>query len=169
MDDTPDSRKLDRLIALEDIRALKARYLRSVDQKRFDDLADTLTEDAVADYGTQVYGESLLLTGRAAIDDFMREKLTQELITVHLAGPPEISIDGDTATGIWGFQDTVIATEHRIMIQGAAFYEDTYVRGADGRWRISRTGYTRTYEAMYSLDDLPSFRLTANRWALIDG
>ena len=34
-------------------------------------------------------------------------------------------------------------------------------RGADGRWRIAHIGYVRTYEAMMSLDDLPSFRLTA--------
>jgi hypothetical protein len=51
--------------------------------------------------------------------------------------------------------------EHRVVVTGAAFYEDRYERGADGRWRIAHTGYVRTYEAMMSLDDLPSFRLTA--------
>ena len=55
----------------------------------------------------------------------------------------------------------MIATEHRIVIVGAAFYQDRYERGADGRWRIAHTGYVRTYEAMMSLDDLPSFRITA--------
>jgi ketosteroid isomerase-like protein len=153
------------LIAVEEIRQLKARYLRSVDQKSWDDLSDTLTPDAVADYGTHVYDDGLLLTGRDAILAFMREKLGPELITVHLAGPPEISVDGDTATGVWGFQDTVISTEYKVFIQGAAYYEDEYRREADGKWRIAHTGYTRTYEAMFSLDDLPSFRFTANRWA----
>ncbi len=55
----------------------------------------------------------------------------------------------------------MIATEHRIVITGAAFYQDRYERGADGRWRIAHTGYVRTYEAMMSLDDLPSFKFTA--------
>ena len=55
----------------------------------------------------------------------------------------------------------MIATEHRVVIKGAAFYEDRYRRGEDGRWRIAHTGYVRTYEAMLSLDDLPSFRFTA--------
>jgi hypothetical protein len=59
----------------------------------------------------------------------------------------------------------VIATSYRTVITGAAFYEDRYARGEDGRWRIAHTGYVRIYEAMLSLDDLPSFRLTANRWA----
>ena len=60
----------------------------------------------------------------------------------------------------------MIATEYRVVIKGAAFYEDRYTRSDDdGRWRIAHTGYVRTYEAMMSLDDLPSFQLTANRWA----
>jgi uncharacterized protein (TIGR02246 family) len=153
------------LIAIEEIRQLKARYLRSVDQKSWEELADTLTADVVADYGTHVYGDGLVLTGRDAILAFMREKLGPGLTTVHLAGPPEISIDGDAATGVWGFQDIVISAEYKVFIQGAAYYEDEYVREADGKWRIARTGYIRTYESMHSLDDLPSFRLTANRWA----
>jgi hypothetical protein len=153
------------LIALEEIRRLKYRYLRCVDLKRWDEFADTLTADATANYGTPVYGEPLNLTGREEIVAFMRDKLGPEIITVHFASQPEIDIDGDEAAGTWAFQDTVIATEHRVMIQGAAFYEDRYQRGADGAWRIRHTGYVRTCEAMLSLDDLPHFQLTSNRWA----
>jgi hypothetical protein len=56
-------------------------------------------------------------------------------------------------------------TGHRLLLQGAAFYADRYERAADGLWRIAHTGYERTFEYMVSLDDLPSFRLTANRFA----
>jgi ketosteroid isomerase-like protein len=153
------------LVALEEIKRLKHRYLRGIDTKDWDLLADVLTEDAVADYGTPTYGKPLKLAGRDAIVTFMREQLGPGLITTHYATQPEIDIDGDTATGMWAFQDTVIATEYRVVIVGAAFYEDRYRRGDDGRWRIAHTGYRRTYEATMSLDDLPSFRLTANRWA----
>ena len=31
--------------------------------------------------------------------------------------------------------------------------------------RIAHTGYTRTYEMTLSLDDLPSLKITANRWS----
>jgi hypothetical protein len=86
------------------------------------------------------------------------------MITTHFATQPEIDVDGDEATGRWAFQDTVIAEQHRVVITGAAYYEDRYRRDADGRWRITHTGYERLYEAMWSLDDVPSFRLTANRW-----
>jgi uncharacterized protein (TIGR02246 family) len=152
------------LVALEEIKRLKHRYLRCVDTKDWDGLADVLTEDAVADYGTPTYGKPLQLTGRDAIVDFMRANLGPGLITTHYATQPEIDIDGDEATGTWAFQDTVIVVEHRFVIMGAAFYEDRY-RRADGRWRIANTGYERTYEATLKLDDLPSLRLTANRWA----
>ncbi|WP_460402512.1 nuclear transport factor 2 family protein [Actinophytocola sediminis] len=153
------------LVALEEIKRLKYRYLRCVDTKDWEGLAGTLTEDATADYGTPVYGEPLRLADRAAIVGFMRDKLGgPDMITTHLAGQPEIDLDGDQASGRWSFQDTVIATRYRVVITGAAFYEDRYRREADGQWRIRHTGYQRTYEATMSLDDLPSFRLTANRW-----
>ena len=70
-------------------------------------------------------------------------------------------MDGDTAAGIWSFQDTVIATTYKVAIVGAAFYHDRYRREADRKWRIAHTAYRRTYEAMLSLDDLPSFKIIA--------
>ncbi|SFB19224.1 SnoaL-like domain-containing protein [Amycolatopsis marina] len=147
------------LIALEDIRALKYRYLRTLDLKQWDEFADTMTEDVAASYGTH-----LSRTGRADVVSFMRDNLGPQIITVHHCHHPEIRVDGDTATGTWCLDDTVIATEHRIMIRGSAFYTDRYVREG-GEWRIARTGYERTYEATLSLDDVPSFKLTANRWS----
>jgi ketosteroid isomerase-like protein len=146
---------------LEEIRQVKYRYLRCVDTKLWDEIGDTFTEDATVDYGTMAYGKPLKMRGREEIVAFFRDNLGPEILTVHAAGQPEITVDGDTATGIWSFTDTVIATEYRVVVTGAAFYHDRYERGADGRWRIAHTGYVRTYEAMMSLDDLPSFRLIA--------
>ena len=153
------------LVALEEIRQVKYRYLRCVDLKLWDDLADTFTQEATADYGTPALGDPIRLAGRDAIVGFLRDKLGPEILTTHFATQPEISVDGDTARGTWAFQDTVIATEFRVVITGAAFYEDRYARCDDGKWRIAHTGYVRTYESMMSLDDMPSFRITSNRWA----
>ena len=149
------------LVTLEEIRQVKYRYLRCVDQKLWDELADVFTADATVDYGTRVYGKPLKISGRDEIMAFFRAKLGPDVITVHAAGQPEITVDGATATGTWRFEDKVFATEHRVVIVGAAFYQDRYQRGDDGRWRIAHTGYVRTYEAMLSLDDLPSFKFTA--------
>jgi hypothetical protein len=157
------------LAALEEIRRLKYRYLRCVDLKLWDEIAGVFTPDATVDYGTRALGKPVQLAGRDEIVAFLRERLGPGIVTVHFASQPEIDVDGDAATGIWSFKDTVIATEFNVLIEGAAFYEDRYARGADGRWRISHTGYVRTYEVMLSLDDVPSLRFTANRWAAPQG
>ncbi|RSM85980.1 nuclear transport factor 2 family protein [Kibdelosporangium aridum] len=153
---------MDDLHVIEEIRRLKYRYLRGVDQKRWDLLEQALTEDAVADYGTKAMGEPLVLTGRAAILDFMRQNLGgDKIITFHFAGQPEIDVDGDSATGTWAFEDTVIIKEHRLVIKGAAYYEEEYVRSPEHGWRIKHIGYNRLYEAMVSWDDLPSLKFLA--------
>jgi hypothetical protein len=148
------------LEALDAVRRLKYRYLRTLDLKLWDDFADTLTPDVHASYG-----ERLTFDGRDAVVEYMRTSLPPSIITVHQCHHPELSVDGDTATGTWYLEDKVIITEHRMLLTGAAFYEDTYRRETDGAWRISRTGYLRSYEAMQSLADTPSWHLTANRWA----
>ena len=153
------------LAALEEIRQVKYRYLRCVDLKLWDEIAEVFTADATVDYGTRALGEPIQLRGREEIVAFLRKSLGPGLITVHFASQPEIDVDGATATGTWSFEDTVIATEYRVVIKGAAFYEDRYARDACGRWRIAHTGYVRLYETMQSLDDMPSLKFTANRWA----
>lgn len=153
------------LVELERIRRVKYRYLRCVDLKLWDEIGDVFTPDATADYGTPSAGRPLNLGSRDEIVSFLRDSLPNDIITLHAAGQPEIEIDGDTATGTWRFEDTVIATQYKVVITGAAFYEDRYRRCEDGRWRISHIGYERIYEATMSLDELPSWRLTANRWA----
>ena len=98
------------LATIEEIRQVKYRYLRCVDLKLWDELAEVFTPDATVDYGTQVYGKPLKLAGRDEIVGFLRDKLGPDMITVHRAGQPEITVDGDTAQGTWSFEDTVIAT-----------------------------------------------------------
>src|ERR1051326_1405624 len=112
------------LVALEEIRQVKYRYLRCVDLKLWDELGKVFTADATADYGTMVYGQPIKLPGRDEIVAFLRDKLGPDMITVHMAGQPEISVDGDEASGTWAFEDTVFATGHRVVIKGAAFYTD---------------------------------------------
>ena len=50
------------LVAIEQLRQLKYRYLRTLDLKQWDDFADTLTDDVSASYG-----ERLSFEGREAV------------------------------------------------------------------------------------------------------
>lgn len=142
---------------LEALRQLKYRYLRTLDLKLWDEFAATLTPDVRASYGAR-----LQFAGRDAVVEYMRTSLPPTIITVHQCHHPELTVDGNTATGTWYLEDKVIVTAHRVLLSGAAFYDDTYMRGADGQWRISRTGYVRSYEATQPLPD--GWTLTANRW-----
>ncbi|EON31648.1 putative bile acid 7-alpha dehydratase [Gordonia terrae C-6] len=140
----------------EDLRAienLKYRYLRSLDTKDWATFSSTLTDDVTGNYG-----EGLAFSNRDELVGYMRENVGPAVITEHRVAHPEIDIDGDTARGRWYLQDRVIVAEFSFMLIGAAFYDDTYRRTADG-WRISSTGYDRTYEATIGLADLPSFAL----------
>jgi SnoaL-like protein len=155
-----DTRLAD-LLAIEDIRRVKHRYLRAVDQKNWTELESVLTPDAVANYGTPAMGKPLVLEGRDVILKFMRDNLGgPDIVTFHFCGQPEIDVEGDEAAGTWAFEDTVIVQSARLVIKGAAYYEEKYVRTADAGWQISRIRYVRIYEMTHSLDDLPSLRLT---------
>ena len=94
-------------------------------------------------------GWPLDLKSRDDIVGFLRDSLGNGIITLHAAGQPEIAIDGDTATGTWRFTDTVIVPDFKVVISGAAFYEDKYRRDEDGQWRMSHIGYVRIYESKH--------------------
>lgn len=144
---------LGHLLAVDEIKQLKYRYLRTLDLKRWDEFAAVFVPEATGDYG-----EGLSFGSRDELVGFMRDSLGPQMITLHQCHHPEITVDGDSATGVWYLEDRVIMPEHRLVLEGAAFYEDRYVRTSDG-WRIEHTGYRRTYEATLSMDDVPSYRL----------
>ena len=47
------------------------------------------------------------------------------------------------------------------MLMGAGFYRDRYRKTPDG-WKISKTGYDRTYEITQSTENL-NFKATAGK------
>ena len=152
---------VDDLLTLEAIKRLKYAYLRCLDQKRWDELAELFTVDATAAYG----GGTHSFAGRDEILGFLRTALgSEQHLTVHRVHQPEIERTGaDSATGVWAFDDIVIMEDHELTVRGAGFYTDTYVRTDDG-WRISATGYKRTYEEIQPRRPVEGLRLTASWW-----
>jgi len=145
---------------IEEIERLKYRYLRAIDTKHWDEFADTLNEDVVGDYGESL-GEEHHFTDRDSLVEFMVKAMPADMITEHRVTHPEIDVDGDEATGIWYLQDKVIVPKYNFMLMGAGFYHDRYRRTPDG-WRISATGYDRTYDASLSTESL-GFKVKAGR------
>ena len=137
---------------IHEITQLKYRYLRALDTKDWELFATSFVPEATGDYN------GLVFENAAALVDYMSANMTEGMLSLHQAHHPEITVEGDTATGRWYLQDKVIIEALKFVLEGAALYQDRYVRTPDG-WRIAHTGYRRTFEQSYSLEDLPIFML----------
>ncbi len=137
---------------LDDITAitrLKYRYLRCLDTKQWEDFATCFASDATADYNGLLFEDPVTLV------DYMRDNMGSGVLTMHQAHHPEIDLDPndpDIATGTWYLHDKVIVDAFRFALEGGAIYSDRYARTPQG-WRIQHTGYRRTFEMTWDLDD----------------
>jgi hypothetical protein len=136
--DVPD---LDRLLIIEAIKQLKARYFRYLDSKRFEDLMDVFTADAHVDTGYGLPTE----TNRDFVDSLIAT--VTEPSTVHHGHMPEIQVRGpNRARGIWAMFDYVDFEARgdapRLAFHGYGHYEEEY-RREDDVWRISSMRLTR--------------------------
>jgi hypothetical protein len=149
------------LVEIELIKRLKYRYMRCLDQKLWDEMAECLAEDAVAAYS----GGKYAFEGRDAILEFFRHAMgATSFLSSHRVHHPEIDLTGPaTATGTWALEDVVIDTRRDFGLRGAAFYVDEYVK-RDGRWLIARTAYRRTFEEIWSRSQPGPRSLTASWW-----
>lgn len=149
------------LIELEAIKRVKYRYMRCLDQKRWDEMATCFTHDAVAAYS----GGKYTYEGPAAIVDFLVRSMGAETFhSSHRIHQPEIDLTGpDTAVGTWAMDDVVVMVDWDLSLRGAAFYTDEYRKVGD-EWKIARTGYKRTYEEIQPRAEMPGLKLTASWW-----
>lgn len=131
---------VDRLVALEEIKQLKARYLRAVDTKDWALLAEVFAPDAVS--GPNERGD--VTEGLDKIVDRLRGALN-DVPTVSQAHSPELELtSATTATGIWAQEDLLwdFPAGSTGTLHGYGHYHDTYVR-LDAGWRIATTRLAR--------------------------
>jgi uncharacterized protein (TIGR02246 family) len=133
-----DRDAIQRLVDIEAIRQLKARYFRFLDTKDWDAFATLLTDDAYME------AHGVVREGRTTILAFLPEVL-DGVVTTHHGHTSEIEITGrDTATGIWAMFDylTWPGDGEPKGMQGYGHYHEEYVR-ENGAWRIRRLVLTR--------------------------
>lgn len=140
MSEAPEG--LDRLLALEDIKQLRAIYCRTIDSHDWPRLATILTDDFLLDMSPtgEVLGTEVKpVSGKANVMALFEQGFEQLTKLLHIVTIPEIEFqDGEHATGIWR-QETFIK-ENRPDIPGTgiayATVWDTYRKEA-GKWLIA--------------------------------
>lgn len=131
---------LRRLVAIEDIKQLKARYFRAVDLRDWELFASLFTEDLKIDFEESVSKPM----SREQFVASAREHF-EGAISVHHGHCPEIEIlDDENARGVWPMFDLVEtpAGSGYESHTGYGHYTEEY-RKVDGRWMIARTKLTR--------------------------
>lgn len=135
---------LEKLMALEEIRTLKARRVRCMDEKDWAGYAACHAPDAIS-YTFQAEGRAEQpIVGAQAIADLLARVLNDRT-TVHHIHAPEIELTSDdTATGIWPMEDMLFWEEggESHWLHGYGHYRETYAK-LDGRWLIKTRALTR--------------------------
>jgi SnoaL-like domain len=146
---------LSRLVAIEEIRQLKARYFRHMDQRDWHAMGQVFCRDAHFDcsegfaavaLGDTWQGENgPVVDGREAIMAWIKKSFASST-SVHHGHCHEIAIDGDTeAHGTVAMEDYIRGADRRTpLVHAAGHYVERY-RFEDGAWRIAATKLTRLF------------------------
>ncbi len=137
------------LLAIEEIKALKARYFRLMDTHDWAGFRDLFVDDALFDVrGALEEAPDIAglepIRGAAAITDYVSAGITP-IKSAHYGHMPEIEILTDkTARGIWAMADVLRTPsgEPFRIFYGYGHYHEDY-RKVDGRWRIASLKLTR--------------------------
>ena len=132
---------------IEQIKILKARYIRCGDTKNWDEMADLLTADfeAVFEIAPRFSKDQPSRAAASGRDAFIQgwAPALVGVITVHHVLLPEIVLTGaTTASGTWALHDLVIMPQ--CQFKGWGHYHDRYAK-EDGVWRIKSSHVTRLH------------------------
>ena len=145
-----------KLRGIEEIRKLKARYFRLMDNKHWNEYRELFLDDSVFD-ATQALtdpvtggGESLParsaepITGRDAILAYVSSGLNAQVRSFHEGFMAEIEIlSEDRASAVWSMEDRVwFGASGGGLMHGYGYYHETY-RRVGGRWYIETLKISR--------------------------
>ncbi len=139
--------RLQRLLDIEALRALRAAYFHRLDHKLWDDWIGLFTEDAVLKVDLHEGWLSAgappfrIYEGAKVIVDFVSNRL-RHARTVHHGHTHEFTfLSDDEATGLWAMEDIVDYGDEG-LVHGFGYYRDTYRRVGED-WKFSSVHLTR--------------------------
>lgn len=133
---------LEKLLAIEEIRLLKARRCRAVDDKDWELYRQCHTPDAKS---FALGSASDPIVGRDAMTESLKVALAGKT-TVHHVHTPEITVHSPvTAEGMWAMEDMLWWQEHGVeqWTHGYGRYFETYEK-LDGQWLIASRRLVRS-------------------------
>jgi uncharacterized protein (TIGR02246 family) len=135
----------EQLLAIEEIKQLKARYFRCMDTKDWAGFEAVFAPDASVDY-TPPGADSAdwSASGRERIVEFVR-RIVEPAITVHHGHMPEVEVTSPTtARAIFAMEDLIWWPEgsRRRTLHGWGHYHESYIK-MDGKWLIKTLRLTR--------------------------
>ena len=137
----------ERLLAIEEIKQLKAKYFLGIDHKDWD-----LWREQVwaPDARLEVVEMGKAVTPRETLIEWVKEQSADQ-VSVHHGHMPIVELTSDTtATGLWAMEDRIYRSkEHPLngdtsFVLGFGHYHETYVKLEEG-WRIQSTRLTRLH------------------------
>jgi hypothetical protein len=136
---------IESLVAIEQIKQLKARYFRCMDTKDWAGFQAVFAPDATADFTREGGDRSRSsATGAANVTKLIKD-LVAPALTIHHGHMPEIELtSATTARGTWAMEDLIWWPEgsRRKTLHGFGHYHETYEK-IDGRWFIKTLRLTR--------------------------
>lgn len=135
---------IERLIALEEIKQVKARYFRCMDTKDWAAFEAVFAPDATADYSSEGDAKEWTASGAANIVAFVR-KVVGPAISVHHGHMAEVEVLSPTsARGIFAMEDLIWWPEgsRRKTLHGWGHYHETFEK-IGGKWQIKTLKLTR--------------------------
>lgn len=134
--------ELETLLAIEEIKLLKARRDRAVDSKDWD------TYLALHAPHHESHHEGIdPWIGAQEMIEHVRARLGPDVISVHHSHTPEITFDSpDKAKGIWAMEDNIFWNEagEAHWMQGFGFYHESYEK-LGGTWLFVKRQLKRTH------------------------
>ena len=137
----------EKLLAIEEIHQLKARYFRCVDTKDWKGYRAVFADEVEFDITEDMPEAGIVTSGDKAA------KIAQEGMggaqSVHHGHCPEIEITSPTtARGIWAMEDMLFWDEGSVApgqrLHGMGHYHETYEK-IGGEWKIKTMKLTRLY------------------------
>jgi hypothetical protein len=135
---------IERLIAIENLEQLKAKYWYALD---FQDWAMWRDDVWAPDAELDVAAETAYKVGpRDVMIEWVRQQFVDQ-ISVHHGHTPIIELISDTAaSGIWAMEDRLYRGKNHVLgagfVHGFGHYHETYVK-LDVGWRIRTSRLTR--------------------------